>query len=162
VYEDTIINGSDATLCASIAVDCYGDSVVSTEPGNVVSGTRDGTDYRLEHTSSSCDSWDEVVTLNTDGEQVLDPDCNPFLTGGSDHESLQVILIPVVAQLCNGACYTTIDEFSLFFLEGYGDGGCTGNVCEIKGRFIQSNTNIGALMGVFDPDSFSNFVRLVE
>lgn len=70
--------------------------------------------------------------------------------------------MPVIDSLCNGACYVTVVEFALFFLEGYGAGGCTGNDCEIEGRFIQSNTNYGALMGVYDQDTFSHFVRLVN
>ena len=30
------------------------------------------------------------------------------------------------------------------------------------GRFINSNTNYGALTGVYDADTFAHFVRLVE
>ena len=56
----------------------------------------------------------------------------------------------------------TIVEFALFFLEGYSENGCTGNDCEIEGRFINSNTNYGALMGVYDENTFAHFVRLVN
>lgn len=161
VYETTIINGSDTSVCAASAIDCDGASVISAEPGNMIGGTRDGTDYRLDNTSSACDEWDEVVIENDDGTQTLVPDCNPFVPGGNP-DSLQLIIVPVIDTLCNGACYVTIVEFALFFLEGYGEGGCTGNECEIEGRFIRSNTNIGAVTGTFDPDTFVHFVRLVE
>jgi hypothetical protein len=161
VYENSIINGSSTSVCAVSATDCVGASVVSTETGNMTGGTRDGTDYRLDNTSSSCDSWNEVVIVNADGSHTLNPDCNPFVPGGNP-DSLQIIVVPIIDSLCNGACYVSIVEFGLFFLEGYGAGGCTGNNCEIEGRFIQTNTNIGALQGTFDPDTFVHFVRLVE
>lgn len=161
VYENAIINGSETSVCAASATDCDGASVISTQPGNMIGPTRDGTDYRLDNTSSSCDEWDEVVIENADGSQTLVPECNPFVPGGNP-DSLRLIVVPVIDTLCNGACYVTIVEFALFFLEGYGEGGCTGNECEIEGVFIQSNTNIGAVTGTFDPDTFLHFVRLVE
>jgi hypothetical protein len=69
----------------------------------------------------------------------------------------------VIEESCDGHCDVTIVEFALFFLEGFGEAGCVqGNDCEIEGRYMQSNMNIGALMGVYDPDTFAHFVRLVN
>ena len=51
--------------------------------------------------------------------------------------------------------------FALFFLEGYGGGGCTGNDCEIVGRFVKVNQNVGLLAGTYDEQSYNKFVRLV-
>ncbi len=160
-YEDAITYGSETPYCAESAVDCPYPSVVDTKTGNMTGPTQDGVDYRIEGTETACDEWGEVVHENGDGTHGLKADCNPFGPGGND-ESLRVIIVPIIDSLCNGHCEVTIREFALFFLEGYGDGGCTGNDCEIKGRFINSNTNYGALTGVFDPDTFSHFVRLVQ
>lgn len=161
IYRNSIKFGSDNGLCAVTATDCTDPSIVQTQPGNMTGPTRQGTDYRINNTTIACDTWLEVVVENLDGTQGLRPECNPFTNGG-DPGSLRVIIVPVIDSLCNGACYVTILEFSLFFLEGYGAGGCTGNDCEIEGRFIASNTNYGALTGTFDPDTFAHFVRLVE
>ena len=162
VYRDTIENGSTTGYCASGVSGCPYPTTVQTETGNMRGPTETGTDYRLDNTSASCDEWDDVVQVNADGTMGLKAACNPFGPGGNPN-SLQVIVIPVIASLCNGSCTVTIVEFALFFLEGYGPGGCdAGNDCEVKGRFINSNANFGALTGVFDPNSFSHFVRLVQ
>ncbi len=161
-YRDTIKFGSDNGLCASGVPDCDDPSTVQTEPGNMTGPTSQATDYRIDNTSLACDTWEETVIENVDGSHSIRPECNPFTAGGNE-DSLRLIIVPVIDSLCsNGGCYVTVVEFALFFLEGYGEGGCSGNDCEIEGRFIQSNTNYGALMGVYDPDTFSHFVRLVE
>ena len=160
-YRNTIKFGSTSTYCAVSAVGCNAPSVVSTEPGNMTGPTRQGTDYRIDNTSLACDTWTEVVIQNADGTHSIRPECNPFTAGGNE-DSLRIIIIPVIDSLCNGRCDVNIIEFALFFLEGYGPNGCSGSDCEITGRFIQSNTNYGALMGVYDPDTFAHFVRLVN
>ena len=160
VYRDTIEFGSETWLCASGVSGCPYPSQVQTEPGNMTGPTRTGTDYRMEHTTDACDSWLDVVTV-ANGKTGLKPECNPFVEGGNP-ASLRVIIVPVINSLCNGNCTVTVLEFALFFLEGYGPEGCTGNDCEIRGRFIDSNTNFGATMGTYDPDSFAHYVRLVN
>jgi hypothetical protein len=153
--------GSENGLCAAGVDDCPYPSSTRTQPGNIIGPTEDGTDYRLDNTDPACDTWDEVVVETAEGQWIR-TECNPFLEGGNP-DSLQVIVVPIVQTLCNGSCTVTIIEFALFFLEGYGPGGCTGNNCEVTGRFIGSNTNIGALIGVYDPDATTaHFVRLVE
>ena len=161
VYRDTIKYGSDTGLCADSVADCPYPSATDTEPGNMRGPTETGTDYRMENTSAACNDWSEVVNVVDGGVMGLKPECNPFGSGGNS-ESLRVVVVPVISSLCNGECEVTIKEFALFFLEGYGEGGCTGNVCEIKGRFIESNTNYGAWMGVYDEETLSHFVRLVQ
>ena len=161
VYRNTIKFGSENGLCADGVPDCDDPSIVQTEPGNMTGATRQATDYRINNTSLACDTWTEVVIQNADGTHSIRPECNPFTAGGNE-DSLRIIIIPVIDSLCNGACYVTVVEFALFYLDGYGDGGCSGSDCEITGRFIKSNTNYGALMGVYDPDTFAHFVRLVN
>ena len=161
VYRNTIKFGSENGLCADGVPDCDDPSIVQTEPGNMTGATRQATDYRINNTSLACDTWTEVVIQNADGTHSIRPECNPFTAGGNE-DSLRIIIIPVIDSLCNGACYVTVVEFALFYLDGYGDGGCSGSDCEITGRFINSNTNYGALMGVYDPDTFAHFVRLVN
>jgi Flp pilus assembly protein TadG len=161
VYENTVKFGSANTFCAVSAPDCDAPHQVPSGPGNIIGPTEDGADYRIDNTENACDTWEEVVNENVDGTHSLTTGCNPFGQGGNPN-SLRIVVVPVIDSLCNGSCTVTITEFALFFLEGYGDGGCTGNDCEIKGRFINSNTNYGALMGTFDPDTFAHFVRLVS
>ena len=159
-YENAIKYGSDNGLCAAGVTDCPYPSVTDTKPGNMTGPTRGGTDYRILNTSPACDTWAEVV-IESGGTHGLRSECNPFGSGGNP-ESLRVIVIPVIEELCNGSCEVTITEFVLLFLEGYSENGCSGDDCEIVGRFINSNTNYGSLMGVFDENTFAHFVRLVK
>ena len=161
VYRNTIKFGSENGLCADGVPDCDDPSIVQTEPGNMTGPTRQATDYRINNTSAACDTWEETIVINPDGSHSIRPECNPFTAGGNEG-SLRLIIVPVIESLCNGTCYVTVVEFALFYLDGYGDGGCSGSDCEITGRFIKSNTNYGALMGVYDPDTFAHFVRLVN
>jgi Flp pilus assembly protein TadG len=160
IYRDTIENGSTNGLCASGVSGCPYPSTVQTEPGNITGPTRTATDYRITNTDMNCDTWSEAVS-GSGSSYWVKPGCNPFTKGG-DPNSLRIIVVPVINSLCNGACTVTITSFALFYLEGYGAGGCTGNKCEIKGRFIASNTDFGAVVGVFDPNSFAHFVRLSQ
>ena len=160
IYRDSIESGSDGGLCASGVPDCAYSSSVDLETGNMVGPTRTATDYRLENTDPACDTWDEAVVVSGT-HQFIRPECNPFLAGGNP-DSLRIIVIPVIASLCNGSCTVTITEFALFFLEGYGAAGCNGNHCDIRGRFISSNTNYNAEVGVFDASTLVHFVRLTQ
>lgn len=162
IYRDSIKYGSETAYCTSVVTGCPYPSTVNTQPGNMRGPTEQGVDYRLTNTNAGCDAWDEVVATNG-SKQGIKSECNPFTAGGNA-ESLRVIVIPVIQSLCNGSCTVTIKEFALFFLEGYGTGGCSsGNNCEVKGKFIGSNTNMNALIGVYDSDaSTAHFVRLTE
>jgi Flp pilus assembly protein TadG len=160
IYRDSVEFGSTQGLCAAGIAGCPYPSVISVETGNLVGPTRVATNYRLNNTDSSCDTWDEaVVAVGT--KQFIKPQCNPFVSGGNP-ASRRILVIPVISNLCNGSCNVTITEFALFFLEGYGNGGCNGNHCDIKGRFISSNTNYGADVGVYNSNTLSHFVKLVQ
>ena len=161
IYRDSIEYGTDNGLCAAGVTGCTDPSVVQTQTGNMVGSTRTGTNYRIDNNDPACNTWAQTVNV-VGGKHQLKPECNPFVAGGNP-ASLRIIIVPVISSLCNGACNVTVTEFALFFLEGYGAGGCTGNNCEIKGKFINSNTNLGATSGTFDSDpSTSHFVRLIQ
>ena len=162
IYRGSIENGTTNGLCAVSVPSCtYASSSVQTQPGNMTGPTRTGTDDRISTTDTACDTWAEAV-VDVGGKQLVKPECNPFTKGGNLN-SKRIIVVPVILSLCDGACNVTVTEFALFFLEGYGSGGCTGNDCEIEGRFISSNTSLGAIAGIYDSDSTTaHFVRLVE
>jgi hypothetical protein len=163
--------GSQDVVCAAGAdpTYCDGPTVVDTQPGNVVGGTRNAILYRINNTDSHCNEFGEVFT-DDDGTGAPDEDgdgiyrivdeCNPFLAGS--YPSLRVVIVPVIDQVCNGSCEVTIVNFALFFIERIGTGGCTANDCEVVGRYVRVNQNIGLLGGTFDPESLNSFVRLVE
>ncbi|MEX1255951.1 MAG: Tad domain-containing protein [Dehalococcoidia bacterium] len=171
-YCDGVKFGSENAVCA-LGADptyCDGPSVVDTQTGNLIGGTKRAIEYRLDNTDSRCNEFDEVFTdedgtgtpdQDGDGIYRLTNECNPFTEGG--YESLRVLIVPVIDGPCNGSCSVTIQDFALFFLEGFANGNnCTGNDCEIIGRFVRVNQNIGLLAGTFDPDSANSFIRLVE
>jgi hypothetical protein len=167
-YRDEEEHGSDSTICSDAAVAqgcqetspvCTG-AVCPTEPGNMTGPTRTGVDYRIANTSTSCDTFGEVFTPTGTGSYSIVQQCNPFVSGSLS--SLRVVIVPIINQLCNGRCSVTIKGFALFFLEGYGDGGCTGNHCEVKGRFVKAEITTGAIRGVYDPNSLLHFILLTE
>ena len=166
LYCEGVKNGSDSVICAegTDTTYCDGPTMTDTQPGNITGPTHAAIQYRLDNTDVQCDEFDEVFE---DDPTTSEPDvfrivseCNPYLEGGYD--SLRVLIIPVIADLCSGSCEVTITGFALFFLEGFGSGGCIGIDCEIVGRFVRVNQNVGLLAGTFDPDAFNHFVRLVQ
>ena len=165
VYEDSVLGGSDSVICSSEAVSCSETSpicdgaVCQTETGNMVGGTRDGVDYRLDNTDAHCDELGEVFA-EVDGEYRLQIECNPWVDGS--YRSLRVIILPVIESLCAGSCDVTVTEFAVFWLEGYGDERCTGSACEIEGQFITADVSLASLIGQFDPNGGIHYVRLVE
>ena len=158
--------GSENAVCAAGADDtyCSGVSVVDTEPGNKVGATRTAMNYRLDITDSNCNSFGEVFeddpTTNEAGVYSIVQGCNPFLASG--YSSGRVLIIPVIDSLCNGSCSVTITNFALFYLERIGDGGCTGNECEVVGRFVRVSQNVGLLAGTYNANASIQFVRLVQ
>jgi len=173
VYKDSMKYGSDSVVCADATTagecqetspECDGPECL-TEPGNMTGPTRDGIDYRMDedNTADECNDFtgdNGAFVDNGDGTHYLKPGCNPFLAGGEN--SLRVVLIPIIDELCNGSCEVTIKGFALFYLEGYDSGKCSGNECEIEGWFVKAHVNVGALTGVYDSDGSIQFVRLVE
>jgi hypothetical protein len=126
----------------------------------MVGKTRSGVDYRMNNTASECDDFDEVFTLDADGNYRVEPLCNPWVDGG--YTSLRVIVVPIIDSLCNGSCDVTVTGFTMFWLEGYSGSKCSGSSCEIEGRFINAELTTNALTGAYDPDSSLHFARLVE
>lgn len=168
LYEDTIINGSTSVICAKLHAApcietspiCDNQSVCQSETGNKIGPTRTGVDYLMNATSGTCDSFGEAFSGGAGGKYNLNPQCNPWTDGGK--ASKRVIIIPVIDQLCNGNCDVTVMEFALFYLEGYDSGKCSGNECEIKGRFVNADVTVNATAGIYDPDSSMHFTRMVE
>lgn len=159
--------GSESVVCAD-GVDpesCDGPSQIETETGNKVGGTRTAINSRVDDTDGACDSFGETFeddpTTSEEGVYRITQECNPFLPGG--YQSERILIIPVINELCNGSCTVTIVTFGLFFLEGFqNQQSCTGNDCEIQGRFVRVNQNVGLLAGTFDAEAENLFVRLVE
>ncbi len=165
-------NGSDNYICA-LGVDmsycnptgsAEHDPYVDTQTGNMVGATRTAIEWRLANTDVHCDTFEEVFeddpTSLVAGDYRIVQACNPFAPGG--YASERVLIVPVIDSLCNGSCEVTIVDFVLVFLEGFGNGGCSGHDCEVVGRFVRVNQNVGMLAGTFDPLAFNNFVRLTE
>ena len=150
-YEDTIINGSGNSLSAGSQPD--------TEPGNMVGGTRDGVQWLIDNTHWECDEFDEVFPLNlvVGGIYHFSNRCNPY---GGATDSYRPIITPVINSFQQGSHPVDVITFAIFFIEGLGS--CTGNHCEVTGRYVQANVDVGALIGALDPDGSIRFVRLVE
>jgi hypothetical protein len=126
----------------------------------MVGMTRTGVDYRITNTDAHCDTFAEVFTGPAGGPYTINEQCNPWVSGS--YTSLRVIMVPIIAGLCGGSCDMTITGFALFWLEGYGGTGCTGNSCEITGRFVNADLTTNALAGVYNSGSSTHFVRLSE
>jgi len=188
-YEDAAKYGSTTEVCAATTPGCStslcpGTNCAETAPecdgpecqpktGNMTGPTRDAVDFRMDHTSTSCDSFGEVFSTSPSGGTglyALNPDCNPWLDPGqcpaapsSAPCSRRVIIIPVINSFGNGSSDpVTILRFALLFLEGYEGGKCSGNSCEIKARFVNAELTTGALAGSFDPDASVHFTKLIE
>ncbi len=137
-YCDGVKFGAENTVCAAGYDDtyCSGPSVVDTQPGNVVGGTREAINYRMDNTDSQCDTFEEVFeddpTTSEPGAYRFDPLCNPFISGS--YASQRVVIIPVIEELCNGACEVTIVDFALFFIERLGSGECPGGGTGVAGN----------------------------
>ncbi len=189
-YNSSVKFGSTAYACAVTAPNCtagacpgvYPEQCAETAPecdgpectpqtGNLIGPTATGVDFRMDNTMPECDTFDEVFSTPDPitGKSTLDPDCNPWTDGpgkctsNTDICSRRVIIIPVVDTFGSGASDpATIQRFALMFLEGYDDGKCQGNACEIKGRFVSADINTRALAGEYDEDALIHFTRLSE
>ena len=166
-YCDSLINGSENVLCADGADDtyCEGPTTAQTQPGLVVGPTSTALNARMDNTDIQCDEFDEVFeddpTSSDPSEYRIVQECNPFFAAGYD--SRRILVVPVIDSLCNGSCTVTVVEFALFFLDGFAaPNSCQGVVCEVTGRFVRVNQNVGLLAGTFDEEAENQFVRLVN
>jgi hypothetical protein len=187
-YADAAMFGSDSAICAEgtsqcvtsgcpgafpedcgeTAPECDGEEC-APKTGNMVGGTRDAVDHRVNYTSSNCDTFEEVFTdPDNDGTHTLDGDCNPWAGPGKCESttelcSRRVFIIPVIDEYPNGSSSpVTILRFALVFLEGYDGGKCQGSSCEIRARFVKAELTTGGLSGVYSDDALIKFVRLTE
>ncbi|MEX2247102.1 MAG: Tad domain-containing protein [Dehalococcoidia bacterium] len=187
-YEESATFGSDSQLCAVSTANCTvaacsgssSDGCAETAPqctgpecrpktGNMTGPTRDAVDYRISHTSPQCDTFAETFpTQKADGTYQISPSCNPWngpgvCTSPTDLCSRRVLVIPVVDDFGNGSSDPVeIQRFALVYLEGYANGSCTGNSCEINARFVRAELGVNALAGIYEPEAPIQFVRLVE
>ncbi len=153
--------GTYPEVCAETAPECDGPDC-TPQTGNLVGPTANGVDYRMDNASSACDSFGETFGgPDASGRHFLDPQCNPWIDGGSG--GTRVIIIPIVDSFGSGASDpATITGFALVYLEGYDAGKCQGNSCEIKGRFVRADLSANALAGIYDEDALVQFSRLTE
>jgi hypothetical protein len=160
ILQDSIKYGTETGICAQSQAACQ-DPTVPTQTGNVVSATRNGFNYRFNNTTTSCDSLDEVLSLDG-GSYQINGICNPFV-GASN--SLRLVLVPVITSFPNGSSQpVTIKYFTALFLNGMQGNKCTGNSCEISGTLVKivADPANDATLGTYDPANGVRFVRLVE
>jgi len=180
VYEEEIKYGSDSSLCAISTPGCdpagcpgqYPDGCAETAPecdgpnckpktGNMVGPTADGVDYRMNNTTTACDTFEEAFSKDASGNYRMSTECNPWLEGNED--SLRIIIIPIVDSFGNGSSDDMeVQGFALMYLEGYEKNKCKGNQCEVKGRFIKNAVTVPGLTGVYDPSAPLQVSRLAE
>lgn len=157
-------SGAFPSPCAENAPNCAGPEC-STETGNMKGGTRDGVQFRLDHTSAACDTFGEVFGGGP-GTYTVNPACNPWGAGSCPTPtalcSRRVIVVPIIDQWANGNKPINILGFSLFFLDGFANGCQTGNDCKVIGRFVDASVTLNALAGAYDPDASIHYERLVE
>lgn len=188
VYQSDVMYGSTSAMCSVEVANCtttscpasYPDTCAETAPscdgpdcqpqtGNMTGNTRDSVQFRLDHTSSSCDSFGEVFpTQDADGTYHLSPDCNPWTSGpgscptATSMCSRRVFIVPVISGFGNGSSDpVVVQQFALVFLEGF-TGTCIGSSCDIQARFVKAEVTANGLAGVYDPTALIHFVRLVE
>jgi hypothetical protein len=169
--------GQYPTICSETSPTCDGPEC-TPQTGNLIGPTANAVDLRMDLTcdlsnpcgTQRCDTFaDTFGTPDADGTYHLEPDCNPWTDGPgkctstTDICSRRVIVIPVVDSFGNGASDPAeIQRFALVYLEGYDNGKCQGNSCEIKGRFVKADITTDALAGVFDEDALIHFTKLSE
>lgn len=165
--------GTYPSTCAETAPECDGPDC-APQTGNMVGNTRTGVDFRMNNTMASCNEFNEAFpTQSADGKYQLNPDCNPWTDGPgkclttTSLCSRRVIIIPVVEDFGNGTSdVLTVTRFALIWLDGWtgwpDPNLCTGNTCEISGRFVWADINANALAGTYDPEASIHFARLTE
>ena len=158
--------GTYPTVCGETSPTCDGPDCTS-EPGNMTGPTKTAVDFRINNTSTACNTFAKTFgTAGGDGKYHLAQECNPWLSGLACPQtatacSRRVIIIPVVNSFGNGSSPVTIQRFALVYLEGY-SGSCTGNSCDIQGRFVSADITMNALAGSYDPWAQIHFTKLIE
>ncbi len=156
-YRDTIMNGSTSAICAEGVSGCT-NYTFATQTGNMVGPSKQGLDYLFSSTPTTCDTWDEVMTDNGRIEAACNP-WRPGFTGAS-----RLIVVPVVDGMWESGGSNTIHvkRFAIIFLEGY-SGNCTGNSCDIQGRFVKSVMTVpGGMRTALTVNADTTAVALVK
>ncbi|HEX5479608.1 MAG TPA: pilus assembly protein TadG-related protein [Dehalococcoidia bacterium] len=181
-YQDTISYGSSSIICAEGVTTCTNTSPVCPdydqcppETGNMTSSTKDGVNFLLNNTSTTCDTFAEAFSgPDAFGTYTLNPNCNPWAGPGacpmSNPEtspyaqcSRRVLILPIINGFGSGSSTpVTVKSFGLFWLQGFENGVCTGSNCNIIGTFVKADVTIGALAGVYDGASSIHYTRLTE
>jgi Flp pilus assembly protein TadG len=183
-YEYSSKYGAQDAVCSVVTLNCTADSCpggscpedsdqcdgpeCTPKTGNMVGPTKDAVDFRIDYTSSGCDSFDEAFSPDPDasGYYVIDPNCNPWSGGGCATQtsicSRRIFLIPVIDGFGSGSSEDAeIQSFAMVFLEGY-DGSCSGNSCDIRARFVRVQMTVNFSGGTFSENGYNQFVKLVE
>ena len=160
VLEDSIKHGTQNGVCAESQDACQ-DPTVQTQTGNTISAVRNGFNYRFNNTTTSCDSFDEVLSPDGSGAYRINGACNPFVGAP---ESMRLVLVPVIDSFPNGAQDVTLKYFTALYLDTFSDNKCKGNTCEVTGKFVKivADPANDATLGTYDPINGVKFVRLVE
>jgi len=160
VLEQSIMYGTQTGVCALSQPACV-DPTAQTETGNTIGAVRDGFSYRFDNTSAACDDFNEVLIPDGNGSYRINGPCNPF-TGASG--SLRLVLVPVIDEFPNGSKPVTLQYFTALFLNNFDNSKCTGNDCEVTGKFVKivADPSNDATLGTYDPVNGVKFVRLVE
>jgi len=160
VLEQSIMYGTTNSVCAQSQPACV-DPTVQTQTGNTIGAIRDGFNYRFNNTSAACDDFTDVLLPQGDGTYRIIGPCNPF-TGGSN--SLRLVLVPVIENFPNGSKPVTLKYFTALYLDDFQTNKCTGNSCEVTGKFVKIVVDPAndATLGTYDPINGIKFIRLVE
>jgi len=160
VLQQSIINGTQNGVCAESQPACA-DPTVPTQTGNTISAIRNGFNYRFDNTSTGCDSFDEVLFSDGNGAYRINGTCNPFVGAP---ESMRLVLVPVIDSFPNGSQDVTLKYFTALYLDTFSANKCTGNSCEVTGKFVKivADPANDATLGTYDPVNGVKFVRLVE
>ena len=162
-YGKNLQFGSNQWLCSQGAEKDGCPSLAPTEPGNVIGQTRQSLDWIMANTSTGCDSYNELFTIDDQDPSRLEmrSTCNRFID--PTLRSYRVVLVPIIESLCNGKCDVTVLDFAMFFIEGYScTGSGQGNSCDLWGRYAQASLDTEGLIGPFDEDASVTFARLVK
>jgi hypothetical protein len=111
----------------------------------------------MNNSSAACNEFSEVLHERPDGTYSVVEKCNPW--HGAEG-SKRLILVPVIPSLCNGRCDVTILYFAVFFLDSLDS--CTGNDCQITGRFAKVVTNPDSLLGAYNANDVIKAVHLTS
>jgi hypothetical protein len=122
-YGDAICWGSITPLHIHESGTCDSDpgGCVRTETGNIIGPTKQSIDYLFTHASTECDTWEEIVDVDTG---TLRAKCNPLSEAYVGGTSI-VKLIPVLHGLwgASGSSWIPIVDFVFVALQRPPSGG---------------------------------------